>query len=803
MESAFAYLGSLVDAFEDVGKGTGNKNNSSSNNNDNNPTSSAWDQACGIDVTDSAEDCVVDSDSVFDDMEFQQSHPRLTSFDDEAEDYDTDYDDEDARFQQSARILSVPSSMSEKKSVLSTLRSKSKDVVSLFALLQSFSGASSAQNSLPGIAKSVGSNSHTTDESSDGSSDFDWAHSLSSDSRDENTSVRKMPRAEVQRKRSKKQRLSELPPPPGHLQWFGHGLVWTCVAITFAWVGLGLSIAARQSTHFVTLAEPMYLDPRYETIPAIGMIQIELCFNNTHLDILEELGESDEEPNQKAYDGFDDDSADSIGSSVVDDATTPCIKHRLTSDDNTDDFMYQLSRSTAFLAIALGGFITICLTFSAYWKTINLRPIGAGFLVAYFLQSFTFLIFDSSLCKDNLGCSMSRGGIYSAIASACWIIACAASARMDHKKFRAEKKREALAKERHYRQNQDYFHFYNQQMAAKAAANRKRPQQITIPKEIRSNANPVAVAAPPVTMKQHLGLVEEHRRQPSPKPNPKRPTPMAAAAVQDRTCTANDTETVMSEEDPAPDRCRDLNQFDPNPIYIPTLPRLAPPTPKRALLKQESKKPRPASPMSNDKTTSNSSDEVVEEPKKPRPTKSKSKSKSSKSKSTSKSKPTSEAAVESKKSRSKKSKPRGENLETQEFEDPIRRMSQSSLVSSGTKEEESSTKKPKSSKRSKESSSSSSKKSKKIQYQKEHDKQERPRRKSSSMKTTNGNEEVNISTRVTTGDSSSREERNSSRSLHHYPINVKKPSSNRNRENVALIKASLRKAIDEGKQYEL
>ena len=749
MESAFSYISGLVDTFEDVGKGNGNKKHTDT-------SSSVWNQAalpsCGIDVTNCniGEDYPLDTDSDsvglhvnighYDVERQTQRRSKTVEDDDYNNEDDGNYRSSQRRNQHHQNIISVPS-ISEKKSSWDVLKSKSSDLANKFSLMKSFSGESSnrhdtAGRNLPDIAKSNSSMSNTTNETNSDAdvenddSDLDW----------------------------------KLPPPPSHphFQWFSHGLIWTCMAITFGWLGVGLSIAARQSPAFVLLKEPMYLDPRFEKIHAVGMIKIELCFNETHLDILEELSDDlqlEARPQNRMFDlplteldSHDFNKANDFAADVIDDATIPCIIHRLTSDDVHDDGMYTMSVATAFLAIVFGGFVTICLTFSAFWKTINLRPIGAGYLIAYFLQSFTLMIFDSNLCKDNMGCSISQGGTLSAIASVCWIISCAACARMDRRKFKNEQKEKEI-KEQQYQdssypqrrksQNEDVTEQAYPQTGIEQQA---YPQHIIIEKGIECHDLLAQATA-------------EQKRQTKPK----------AIAAQDRAITA-ETANETSDDDSVPSSndnqsiLQNLKKSKADQVYLPALPD-SPPSSSRSL-KKKSKKPRSTSSLLKDEK---STDNDVEEPKKPPSKKKKKKSKD----------------------KNKTSKSKGKKIGNQEDEGLV---------------EEEETKKPRSSKR----TSKSNKQLMKAENQ--QDQHERPRSPIRSTSIDMAGDVNDVNSRGDKNPSPQKQEETTTASTQskHNHAKAKKRSSSRPRKvkpsdmsGNAAKRASVRKSIEEGKHYEL
>ena len=194
-----------------------------------------------------------------------------------------------------------------------------------------------------------------------------------------------------------------------HFQWFAHGYFWTIVGILFSWTGFALAMLARRSNTFVTLETPMYIDPVFDTVEHVGLVNLQLCFNETYVD---------------------------------DPALTGCTTHRLDSTD-INDSMFQISRILVSLVILLGGFMSAFLTTTLLWSSINLRPIGIGYLFSYFLQSFTFLFFDTNLCAQYT-CHVSTGCYYSILASICWIVACVAASRMDVYKLDQQEMKQAM-----------------------------------------------------------------------------------------------------------------------------------------------------------------------------------------------------------------------------------------------------------------------------------------------------------------------------------------------------------------------
>jgi hypothetical protein len=196
--------------------------------------------------------------------------------------------------------------------------------------------------------------------------------------------------------------------PTTHIRLFGHGKVWTMVGLTVAWIGCILAAFSRRSTQFVTLDDPVEVAPVYRPVHETGLIRMNLCYNETV------SGES--------------------GCEVI-----------TLSPEEIDDTMFELSRSFLTLATFAGFFLTVVLSTTVYWESINLRPVGVGFLVTYFFQSFALLFFDSDLCGEH-GCNLAAGSVLCIVASVCWIAATICAAKMDAFKIRALRRRRKAAR---------------------------------------------------------------------------------------------------------------------------------------------------------------------------------------------------------------------------------------------------------------------------------------------------------------------------------------------------------------------
>jgi hypothetical protein len=230
-----------------------------------------------------------------------------------------------------------------------------------------------------------------------------------------------------------------------HCRWWGHGRLWTSVALAVAALGCALAVTARQSTHFVLLEQWYYIAPIYQPVQTMGLIRMQLCLNETSYSASATAanaldaswsGSGSAIPTKDPVITSGNDEMDRSGCAIV----------RLSPDD-VDDPMFNFARSLLTLGTALGLVLTILLSLSMVWESINLRPIGFGYLLAYFFQSFAMLCFDSHLCNIHQ-CRMGPGGIACILASVCWIGACIAVAKMDSSKIKLQRaRRKATARQ--------------------------------------------------------------------------------------------------------------------------------------------------------------------------------------------------------------------------------------------------------------------------------------------------------------------------------------------------------------------
>lgn len=209
---------------------------------------------------------------------------------------------------------------------------------------------------------------------------------------------------------SKSRSLSRQPEVTKCIRWFGHGKLWTILAIGAALMGSAFSILTRRSYNFATLRTPLKISPMYDEIDQFGLMKLRVCYNTT---ISNRVG----------------------------------CESLILSPYEVADRMFELATLFAGLAVGLGTFVTIFVVTSMFWETIDLRPVGVGLLATYFFQSFTMLIFDSEVCKSNK-CSIGVGCVYCILSSLCWLSACIATAKMEAFKMLVTRKRRRRSERR-------------------------------------------------------------------------------------------------------------------------------------------------------------------------------------------------------------------------------------------------------------------------------------------------------------------------------------------------------------------
>jgi hypothetical protein len=193
-----------------------------------------------------------------------------------------------------------------------------------------------------------------------------------------------------------------------HLRWFGHGKLWTLIAVFVSWAGVILAFYSRYSLHFVALDEPLLIDSGFNDVDSVGMLRTEICYNESV------VGEN--------------------GCQVID-----------LSPEIVDEIQFEAARILLTLGLLFGTFFATVLSTAIGWESINLRPIRFGLLLTCFIQSCAMIFFDTDLCATSK-CRPGPGCVYCIVASFCWITACIATAEMDKIKSGLVQRRQRQAR---------------------------------------------------------------------------------------------------------------------------------------------------------------------------------------------------------------------------------------------------------------------------------------------------------------------------------------------------------------------
>jgi hypothetical protein len=179
-----------------------------------------------------------------------------------------------------------------------------------------------------------------------------------------------------------------------------------------------LSVFARQSTNFVVFQDPLSISSMYQPVYQAGLLHMVLCHNET------------------LYSDNNNNSMPQVGCETipVDQVTTTA----------SSDVILSLSRLCVASSVVAGAFFTLFLSLSVVWEQINLKPIGFGLLLTYFLQSFSMMVFDTNICSLQR-CAAGPGCYICIASSVCWFASCLVTARMDHQKATLWRQRRKLA----------------------------------------------------------------------------------------------------------------------------------------------------------------------------------------------------------------------------------------------------------------------------------------------------------------------------------------------------------------------
>jgi len=195
-----------------------------------------------------------------------------------------------------------------------------------------------------------------------------------------------------------------------HVRCLPHGVLLTTVAISLAWIGLTLAVAARFTVHFVRLETPWKISQSYQDITSMGVTRAEICYNETV-------------------------------SQMQGTAEQGCFTVPLANNDDIDDPMFSVAAAFSSFSVMMGLFLALFTTTSLCWHTINFRALGVGYVFLYCFQSLTFLYFKTDLCM-LYRCNIDDGCIFCILASICWMSSCLLCAMMDSKRFKSDLARE-------------------------------------------------------------------------------------------------------------------------------------------------------------------------------------------------------------------------------------------------------------------------------------------------------------------------------------------------------------------------
>jgi hypothetical protein len=201
---------------------------------------------------------------------------------------------------------------------------------------------------------------------------------------------------------------------------WSYGFCNTAVSLLTSSFGLLLSYMAKRATNFTSVTHS--LAPKDGCLPsyALGLYRIELC--------RQDLSKEDTLSQASAVEG--------ISQSVIlpnpftDHLTDPelCDIYRL-ENVAINDRMWDVSRVAGGLATILGVAVFAWIILSPCFEGINIRAVACTCLLVYFLESLTFIVFDSAVCH-SLGCSFDIGSYYGVASCLCWFLCSISTIRM-------------------------------------------------------------------------------------------------------------------------------------------------------------------------------------------------------------------------------------------------------------------------------------------------------------------------------------------------------------------------------------
>lgn len=221
---------------------------------------------------------------------------------------------------------------------------------------------------------------------------------------------------------------------------FPFGTLRTLYPVLLSIIALVCSILCKESTSFVTLGRPIYVDAQHETVKEIGLFFVELCKTDEYVTFgleaqsstitkVEYLDDGGKESDSMFFFGThqiineltEDVTKDTDTTINLDERPKDCRKLKLESA-LVHDGLWNTARILVGFTTGIGFLFAFALTTTTFWRTANLVAIASGIFLSYLCQSFAFLFFDTTICKKNL-CYRSTGTSLAIIASACWFAA--------------------------------------------------------------------------------------------------------------------------------------------------------------------------------------------------------------------------------------------------------------------------------------------------------------------------------------------------------------------------------------------
>mmetsp|Transcript_16256 Transcript_16256/g.20590 ORF Transcript_16256/g.20590 Transcript_16256/m.20590 type:complete len:524 (-) Transcript_16256:2040-3611(-) len=249
-----------------------------------------------------------------------------------------------------------------------------------------------------------------------------------------------------------------------HTSYFPFGKGRTLFPITMSIVGIICSILCKESTNFVTLEKPIYVDAQHDTVTELGLFWMELCrtdeFINYEASVLTERPDLEYKETiiidsgsyetsgsftrtQVEYEGLDTDDLSFFygGSMIINEHTESsvteeadlgqidsspssikdCRKFKLDSNI-VHDGLWNTARILVGFTTGIGFLFSVALISTSFWNSANLVAIAFGIFVTYLCQCFAFLFYDSTICRKYV-CYSSTGTTIAAAASFCWFLA--------------------------------------------------------------------------------------------------------------------------------------------------------------------------------------------------------------------------------------------------------------------------------------------------------------------------------------------------------------------------------------------